>query len=75
MPKPIDIYRKLLDQHSVVHDQHLDGLLLHQHIKNGEPIPDRLLPGRSLNLLTNEEREILKQLTSDEVKKERINGL
>lgn len=71
MPKPIDIYRKLIDMHSVAHDRRMDGKLLQQYIKNGEPIPDKLLPGRSLNLLTNEEREILKQLTSDEVKKER----
>ena len=72
MPTPIDIYRKLLEQHAVVHDRHLDGHLLQKYLDSNQQIPDRLLPGRSLNLLSNDEREILKQLTSDEVNKERL---
>ena len=35
-------------------------------LRTGKPIPDRLLPGRFLDELDEEERNILKQLTSDE---------
>lgn len=36
-------------------------------LRNGKPIPESHLPGRLLNILTDEEREVLKNLTSDQL--------
>jgi len=41
-------------------------------LREGKPIPENCLPGRLLETLTSEEREILKGLTSDDTKNERV---
>jgi hypothetical protein len=43
-------------------------------IRNGRPIPDRCLPGRILDCLTPEEREVLRGLTSKDTANERFPG-
>lgn len=73
MSTPIEAFRKLLDFYSVVFDRRTnDHYELQKCLREGKEIPDHCLPGRALKLLSEEERESLKHLTSDEVSKERL---
>lgn len=76
--KPIELLRELSEQahmhgDSVISSSRSDGWRLQDYIKKGEPIPDHLLPGRMIMNLTNEQREVLKGLSSNDTEKERID--
>lgn len=69
--KPIDAYRKLLSLYSPIWDRsRSEQYELEKALREGKQIPDHCLPGRALKHLSDEEREALKQLTSEEVEKE-----
>lgn len=41
-------------------------------LKNNEPIPDELLPGRTIMALPEDERKLLQELKSDDIKDDRL---
>jgi len=67
--RPIDVYEKLIDQAKMRKDMIgcPDPDRLRRHLNDGTPIPADLLPGALVTNLTDEERECLCKLTSDEV--------
>ena len=75
--KPINprkVFEKLIDKamfRNIVGSP--DYMVLQQCLKEGKPIPEKCLPGRLLDSLTDEEREVLKELTSDMVGNYRVD--
>ena len=49
-----------------------DGVMLRLAIQRGKPIPEKCLPGRLLESLSEEERKTLQYLTSDMVANYRV---
>lgn len=75
MSKAYDIYQELVEKARFdsgplssmeKNDQKIKRLL-----ENGEPIPDHLLPGRTIMKLSKEKREELAKLTSEETMHDR----
>lgn len=75
MPTAIEIYRKLVDRSNpAIYDCAAASArsYMKKYHETGERPPDFYMPGGLINeYLTEEEREILKGLTSEEVAKER----
>lgn len=69
--KPIDVYRELITK-TYSEDRCSIEYRLNRCFENDEPIPDHLLPGRTLKSLTEEQRELLKDLKSEDVSNERL---
>ena len=70
--KAIDAFERLIKE---AHLRNIVGStdyeMIQKHIREGGEIPYRLLPGRLLDKLTEEEREQLKKLKSEWVTKRR----
>jgi hypothetical protein len=66
--KPRDIFDKLVEKAQLRNIVgHPDYMKVQQALRDGKEIPDSCLPGRLLNNLSDEEREILKDLKSDQI--------
>ena len=71
--KTRQIYEKLVSRamHNAVLSGCPDEIRLRNAIERGETIPERCRPGALLGILSDEEREHLKGLTSDYTQNER----
>ena len=66
----IEIYRDLTLRYGICNSMD-HGRSLSDHLRDGTTPEDYLLPGRAVMNLSEEDREELKKLTSEEVMKER----
>ncbi len=76
MSKAYDIYHELLSaarcEYYCVNYGSNKETIIAKYIREGKEIPDRYLPGRWIMQLSEEKREELKKLTSNETSMDRI---
>ena len=73
--KAIHVYEKLVREAAIFGCAHDIERRIQRCLRDGEEIPDHLLPGRSLNRLSDEEREALKKLKSEDIQNRRADYL
>lgn len=71
--KAIHVYETLVRKAAVFGWSHDIERRIKGYLSKGEDIPDHLLPGRCLNLLSDEERAALNKLKSEDIENRRTD--